>query len=248
MQQYFIKENYNKQNFILSKDDSYHITKVMRKKVGDKVFVAFLNNKRYVCELVKVDIETVEIFPIEEVTHSTELDVDITIAIPPLKNDKIEYLIQKATELGVNNIVLFDSERNIAKIKADKFDLKKKRWSKIAKEASEQSKRGIIPTINYEKTIFSLIEKYKDIDYKLIAYENESANIDNNNLSKFLQGDLYKKTVIAIFGSEGGLSANEVKVFNDNKYQLVGLGKRILRAETAPLYFISCLAYFSELN
>lgn len=248
MQQYFIKENYNKQNFTLSKDDSFHIVRVMRKKVGDKVFAAFADNKRYVCELVKVDVEGVEIFPLEEVEYSTELDIDITIAIPPLKNDKIEYLIQKATELGVRNIVLFDSERNIAKIKADKFDSKKKRWEKIAKEASEQSKRGIIPTINYEKTISSLIENSREIDYKLIAYENEANNTTNNNLSQFLNGDLYKKSVIAIFGSEGGLSEKEVSVFNENDYKSIGLGKRILRAETAPLFFLSSVAYFSELN
>ncbi|MDO4813951.1 MAG: RsmE family RNA methyltransferase [Gemella sp.] len=248
MQQYFVKENYSKQNFILSKDDSFHITRVMRKKAGDKVFVAFLDNKRYVSELVKVEVEGVEIFPLEEVEYSTELDIDITIAIPPLKNDKIEYLIQKATELGVKNIVLFDSERNIAKIKADKFDSKKKRWEKIAKEASEQSKRGVIPTIQYEKSIVSLIESYSDIDYKLIAYENESNNMANNNLSHFLNGDLYKKSVIAVFGSEGGLSEKEVSTFNSNEYKSIGLGKRILRAETAPLFFLSSVAYFSELN
>lgn len=248
MQQYFVKDNYSKQNFILSKDDSFHITRVMRKKIGDKVFVAFSDNKRYVCELVKVDVEGVEIYPLEEVEYSTELDVDITIAIPPLKNDKIEYLIQKATELGVKNIVLFDSERNVAKIKVDKFDSKKKRWEKIAKEASEQSKRGFIPTISYEKTITILIESYTNMDYKVIAYENESNNTSNNNLSQLLNGDLYKKSVIAIFGSEGGLSEKEVSIFNENGYKSIGLGKRILRAETAPLYFISCLAYFSELN
>lgn len=248
MQQYFVEENYSDKEYVLSNDDSYHIVRVMRKKVGDKVYVAFADEKRYVSELRKVDQDGVVVYPLEEVSYSTELDIDISIAIPPLKNDKIEYLIQKATELGVKNIILFDSERNVAKIKSDKFETKKKRWEKIAKEASEQSKRGFIPTITYKKSIEELIEYCQNIDYKLIAYENESNNTSNNTLSVFLNGDLYNKSVIAVFGSEGGLSEKEVSTFNDNNYSSVGLGKRILRAETAPLFFISCVAYFSELN
>lgn len=248
MQQYFINENFEYKTFVLSKDDSFHIAKVMRKKVGDKIFIAFANKERYICNIEENDSERVVIFPEEKVELSTELLAQITIAIPPLKNDKIEYLIQKATELGVSEIILFNSERNIAKVKDSKVDNKLSRWNKIAKEAAEQSKRASIPIINYEQNITKLISSHDHYDYKVIAYEEESKNIENNNLKKLLNEDLENKKIIAIFGSEGGLSSKEVTYFNEHNYKSIGLGKRILRAETAPLFFLSCLAYFVELN
>ena len=163
-----------------------------------------------------------------------------------MKNDKIEYLIQKITELGVSNIVLFNSERNIAKIKKDKVESKLNRWNKIIKEAAEQSKRNIIPDITYVDSLRDLIKFSENYDYKVVAYEKESVNEDNINLKKLLASDLNNKDVIAVFGSEGGLSEQEIDSLIAGNFDVIGLGKRILRAETAPLYFVSCVSYFSE--
>lgn len=247
MQQYFVNSNYENKSYILSEDDSFHIVRVMRKNVGDMVFVAF-NDTRCICKIETLDQSGVSVRPYEKVEQSTELQINISIAIPPLKNDKLEYLIQKSTELGVHEIILFDSERNIAKIKEDKFESKAKRWNKIAKEAAEQSKRGVVPNIKYMKSMKELVENHGNVDYKLVAYENESQNNSNHNLRNFFNSELKEKNVIVIFGSEGGLSEKEIDFLKDNKYKEVGLGKRILRAETAPLYFLSCLAFFVELN
>ena len=170
------------------------------------------------------------------------------MAIPPLKNDKIEYLMQKLTELGVSNIVLFNSERNVAKVKKDKVDSKLNRWNKIVKEAAEQSKRNIIPDITYVDSLKDLIAFSEKFDHKVVAYEKESVNEENINLKNLLHSDLSNKEVIAVFGSEGGLSEQEIDFLTENKFDVIGLGKRILRAETAPLYFVSCVAYFSEFN
>lgn len=247
MQQYFVKEKAEKKSYFLSKDDSFHIIKVMRKIEGDKVFIAF-EDERYVCEILKISKDGVEVFPVEKVDYSTELSTKVTIAIPPLKNDKLEYLIQKSTELGVSEIVIFNSERNVAKIKNDKIKTKLTRWQKIAKEAAEQAKRGIIPEIIYIDSIKNLIENYQNYNIKVIAYENEAQNEKNANLKNILNSNLNNKNIIAVFGSEGGLAITEVNEFNEKQYLSIGLGKRILRAETAPLYFLSCIAYFSELN
>lgn len=247
MQQYFVKEKAEKKSYFLSKDDSFHIIKVMRKIEGDKVFIAF-EDERYVCEILKISKDGVEVFPVEKVDYSTELSTKVTIAIPPLKNDKLEYLIQKSTELGVSEIVIFNSERNVAKIKNDKIKTKLTRWQKIAKEAAEQSKRGIIPEIIYIDSIKNLIANYQNYNIKVIAYENEAQNEKNTNLKNILNSNLNNKNIIAVFGSEGGLAITEVNEFNEKQYLSIGLGKRILRAETAPLYFLSCIAYFSELN
>lgn len=247
MQQYFLNEELNVDStYELSKDDSNHIVRIMRKKINDKVYVVFNNEIKYICNIINNNVDKVLITPYEQVDGSNELPIKITVAIPPLKNDKIEYLIQKITELGVSNIVLFNSERNIAKIKKDKVDSKLNRWNKIIKEAAEQSKRNIIPDITYVDSLRDLIKFSENYDYKVVAYEKESVNEDNINLKKLLTSDLNNKDVIAVFGSEGGLSEQEIDSLIDGKFDVIGLGKRILRAETAPLYFVSCVAYFSE--
>ena len=247
MQQYFLNEELNVDStYELSKDDSNHIVRIMRKKINDKVYVVFNNEIKYICNIIDNNVDKVLITPYEQVDGSNELPIKITVAIPPLKNDKIEYLIQKITELGVSNIVLFNSERNIAKIKKDKVDSKLNRWNKIIKEAAEQSKRNIIPDITYVDSLGDLIKFSENYDYKVVAYEKESVNEDNINLKKLLASDLNNKDVIAVFGSEGGLSEQEIDSLIDGKFDVIGLGKRILRAETAPLYFVSCVAYFSE--
>ena len=247
MQQYFLNEELNVDStYELSKDDSNHIVRIMRKKINDKVYVVFNNEIKYICNIIDNNVDKVLITPYEQVDGSNELPIKITVAIPPLKNDKIEYLIQKITELGVSNIVLFNSERNIAKIKKDKVDSKLNRWNKIIKEAAEQSKRNIIPDITYVDSLGDLIRFSENYDYKVVAYEKESVNVDNINLKKLLTSDLNDKDVIAVFGSEGGLSEQEIDSLIDGKFDVIGLGKRILRAETAPLYFVSCIAYFSE--
>ena len=249
MQQYFLNEELNVDStYELSKDDSNHIVRIMRKKINDKVYVVFNKEIKYICTIVDNNVDKVLVTPYEQVDGSNELSTKITVAIPPLKNDKIEYLIQKLTELGVSNILLFNSERNIAKIKKDKVDSKLNRWSKIVKEAAEQSKRNLIPDITYVDSLRDLIIFSEKYNHKVVAYEKESVNEDNINLKNLLHSNLNNKDVIAVFGSEGGLSENEINILTENNFDVIGLGKRILRAETAPLYFVSCVAYFSEFN
>ena len=249
MQQYFLNEELNiNSTYELSKDDSNHIVRIMRKQKNDKVYVVFNKEIKYICTIVDNNVDKVLVTPYEQVDGSNELSTKITVAIPPLKNDKIEYLIQKLTELGVSNILLFNSERNIAKIKKDKVDSKLNRWSKIVKEAAEQSKRNLIPDITYVDSLRDLIIFSEKYNHKVVAYEKESVNEDNINLKNLLHSNLNNKDVIAVFGSEGGLSENEINILTENNFDVIGLGKRILRAETAPLYIVSCVAYFSEFN
>ena len=211
MQQYFLNEELNVEStYELSKDDSNHIVRIMRKKINDKVYVVFNNEVKYICNIIDNNVDKVLITPYKQVDGSNELPTKITVAIPPLKNDKIEYLIQKLTELGVSNIVLFNSERNIAKIKKDKVDSKLNRWNKIIKEAAEQSKRNIIPDITYVDSLKELVSFSENYNYKVVAYEKESINEDNINLKRLLNSDLNNKDVIAVFGSEGGLSEQEI--------------------------------------
>ena len=226
MQQYFLNEELNiNSTYELSKDDSNHIVRIMRKQKNDKVYVVFNKEIKYICTIVDNNVDKVLVTPYEQVDGSNELSTKITVAIPPLKNDKIEYLIQKLTELGVSNILLFNSERNIAKIKKDKVDSKLNRWSKIVKEAAEQSKRNLIPDITYVDSLRDLIIFSEKYNHKVVAYEKESVNEDNINLKNLLHSNLNNKDVIAVFGSEGGLSENEINILTENDFDVIGLGK-----------------------
>ena len=227
MQQYFINEDLNVEStYELSKDDSNHIVRIMRKKIEDKVYVVFNNEVKYICTIVDNNVDKVLITPYEQVIGTNELSTKITVAIPPLKNDKIEYLMQKLTELGVSNIVLFNSERNVAKVKKDKVDSKLNRWNKIVKEAAEQSKRNVIPDITYVDSLKDLIAFSEKFNHKVVAYEKESVNEENINLKNLLHSDLSNKEVIAVFGSEGGLSEQEISGY-DFQVQQFGQTKLI---------------------
>ena len=198
MQQYFLNEEFNiESTYELSKDDSNHIVRIMRKKIDDKVYVVFNNEVKYICTIVDNNVDKVLVTPYKEVVGT---------------NSKIN------------------------------------RWNKIVKEAAEQSKRNIIPDITYVDSLKDLITFSEKFNHKVVAYEKESVNKENINLKNLLHSDLSNKEVIAVFGSEGGLSEKEVDFLTENKFDVIGLGKRILRAETAPLYFVSCVAYFSEFN
>lgn len=228
MQRYFCKEKVNN-NFILSNDDYYHITKVMRMKTNDKIEVVY-NRNVYECLL---DInEDILITPIKSIeTHNDQKE--ITLVIPLLKEQKMDLVLQKSTELGVNKIIPLITERSIVK----DIDEEKKllRWSKICKEASEQSKRNVIPMITKIKSIKEL-----NIDgVKLVCSTNEKTE----NIKMFLHSqNIYDKMTIVV-GPEGGLSPKEEQQLNELGFKSVTLGNRIMRVETVPIFMLSVLNY-----
>ena len=143
MQRYF--KDTNLDLFELSVDDSYHITKVMRNKIGDKIEVV-IDKKLYICEIVELK-ELVKVQRIEEVICDSELPCFVTIAQSLVKEQKMDLILQKSCELGVSEIIPINATRSIVKL--DKKETKKiDRWNKILKEASEQSKRVVIPKVN----------------------------------------------------------------------------------------------------
>ena len=171
-----------------------------------------------------------------------ELPNQIILICALLKGDKLDYVIQKATELGVSEIVFALTHRTIVKVRKLDKDFKFERYRRIAKEASEQSKRLRIPTINRIVTLDRIKEVKADI--KLVAYENVSGNTKS-----FLEGikSLEKGKKLAILiGPEGGFENDEIAFLEDLGYKCVSLGKRILRAETASIYALSVIGSYLE--
>ena len=220
---------------LLEDDDVFHLTRVMRAKVGDKIEVVN-EGVVYVAQINR--FKPLEIDVVRRLKENNELPNNVVLIASLLKGDKMDLVLQKATELGVSEIVLLETERTVVKFKKDDRELKIERFNKILKEAAEQSRRSIIPHL------FRIItfDQLRDIDanVKMIAYEEEAGA--TNSFNKIVDSIKPGQKVAVLIGPEGGFAEHEVEIAMHNGYKKVSLGKRILRAETASFYALSVIA------
>ena len=238
MQQYFAKEKINNK-FILDEQDYFHIEKVMRMKNNDIVYVCY-NDMVYEA-VVKFINGKCNIEEVRETCIDNELKCNITLIYGLPKGDKFEFVVQKASELGVTSIVPYAACRSVSVISKDKESKKLERWNKIAKEASEQSRRNKLVKVHNVCDLEGILE-YKS-KLNLIAYEDVS-NEGCNKLFRLLSDKCDSITLVV--GPEGGFEQREVDYLLDNGFEVVSLGKRILRSETAPLFMLSVIGYMYE--
>ena len=233
MQRYFAYKK-ESNNFILEEYDIHHITKVMRLNVGDFIEVVY-DSICYECEIVNVS-KNIMVKKIKEIQKLEKEFGEITLIIPVLKEFKMDLILQKATELGIDNIIPIRTERSVVKIDSKKEEKKLERWKSIVKEASEQSKRLTIPNISNIKDIKDL----KNIDAdKIICSTREP----KNNLKIFLQKHNKYDKMLLVVGPEGGFTLKEENTFIENGFTPVTLGKNIMRVETVPLFCLSAIMY-----
>ncbi|RSD22731.1 16S rRNA (uracil(1498)-N(3))-methyltransferase [Mesobacillus subterraneus] len=247
MQRYFIEEQQNNDQFIISGDDYHHIVRVMRMKAGEEIICVLPDGKSAICQIAEITDEMVVANVVKWEEGNPELPVHILIASGLPKGDKLELIIQKGTELGAREFVPFTASRSVVKWDGKKAAKKVERWQKIAKEAAEQSHRSWVPPVNEPVSVKELIKTSSDFKYKLIAYEEEAkegeASVLSATLAKMQEGD----SLLFVFGPEGGLTTAEVSLLVENGFVACGLGPRILRTETAPLYALSAVSYHFEL-
>lgn len=233
MQRYFTNEK-NNNKFILKADDLFHIKTVMRMVDGDLIEVVY-QSKVYICHLEDVN-NNIKIMIVEELDEVIKNDLEIVLAIPLVKEQKMDLILQKSTELGVNKIIPFLAERSIIKLNNDKEQNKINRWQKICKEASEQSKRVDIPIVTGIKSLKDLV----NFDgQKLVC----STKKDVNNIKMFLQKHAFCDKLLLVIGPEGGLSEKEETYLVEHNFCQVTLGNRIMRVETVPLFLLSIINY-----
>lgn len=248
MQRYFINQNADSlQRFsIIDKGDIHHILNVMRYQIDDEIIITFSDQSVYKCKINNIATNEIEIELVEQIDIDSELPQTITICSGLIKADKYEWLLQKATELGASEFLAVGMKRSIVKLNESKVTKKLERWQKIIKEAAEQSYRLAIPSIAYKASLKEVFQQSDLYDYILIAYEDAAKQGEVSNLKKMIKQFQPNDRVLVIFGPEGGLADEELALFSENSYQ-VGLGPRILRAETAPLYVLSTISYEVEL-
>src|SRR3972149_732248 len=220
-------------------NDAEQIRKVLRIREGEEIAVLDGLGWEYKVKLteIKKGHVTGEIIFKDFKSEDTKIKIVLGQGIP--KGEKMDFIVQKATELGVNEIVPLKLERCIVKIPPLSGLEKIKRWQRIAKESSEQSLRRFIPSINTIYDLSQFCDKYKDTDLKIVFYEEEK----KKGLKKFLNEKGEVKSISVIVGPEGGLSSEEIEIANSYGFISIGLGQRILRTETVALSAISILQF-----
>ena len=231
MQRYFVKEKIN-DKFILENTDIHHIKKVMRCKNNDKIEIVY-DKKVYLCNIDDIDSLTLSI--LDSYEEDRESDINLTIAVSLVQEQKFDLILQKLTELGVNEIIPVKTERSIVKLDKSKEEKKQLRWETICKEASEQSHRITIPKIHNVMTLKELSNNQKQLN--LIC----SLNDTTKPLEHYLTNDV--KDILFIIGPEGGFAKSEEDFLIANGFQSTSLGKRVLRVETAAIYVASIVNY-----
>ena len=224
-------------DLVLTGENAQH-GRVLRLKAGEQVLVCDGESRECLCEVLDVGAKEISLQVLERWDSRTEPGVRVSVYMAFPKADKLEHVIQKATELGAYEIVAFPSGRCVSR--PDDKSLKKKleRWQKIAVSAAEQCGRGRIPKVTVLGSYGEALKRAGEADLAILFYENEKAT----TLRMALESGDYK-TVAILSGPEGGLEDREVEQAKAAGLRICTLGSRILRCETAPLCALSAIMY-----
>lgn len=247
MKKFFIKQDQINNNVIeIINEDVNHIKNVLRLEEETLIQVSD-GIKNYISKIIRIEKDKVICEIIEEFENENEAKVQIDIFQGLPKSDKMEYIIQKCTELGVNEYFPVSLKRSVVKLSGKDEQKKIERWQKIAEGAAKQSGRDIIPKINNIKNINNICEIIKDYDIFIVAYELEKEKSFKSMLKDL---DKSKEQKIGVLiGPEGGIEEEEINKLKENGAKIVTLGKRILRTETVALVLSSIIMYeFNELG
>lgn len=248
MPRFFVKtEQINQPYIYIKNEDVNHIKNVLRKKVEDKIEVCNQETgDAYLCEIEQLDDNEILTKIIEKLNETeTNIKIDIYQGLP--KAEKMELIIQKSVELGVNSIIPVSLKRCVVKLEGKDQNKKIERWQKIAESAAKQCGRNIIPKIENIIKIKQFEELSKNYDSLIVAYENEKEYTLKQEIQKIKQSNKKELKIAIVIGPEGGLAEEEIETLKNYGANIVTLGKRILRTETVALNILSILMYELEM-
>lgn len=220
-------------HFYLSEAASHHLGRVLRAKLGDTVWLFDGQGAEFIAEITEITKKSVTVFVTEEVTGSTESPLQIHLGQCLSKGERMDYAIQKSTELGVSEVTPLFSEHTEVKLPADRAEKRVRHWQQIAISACEQSYRTVVPSIDTPIKLEDWVNTVK-ADLKLVLDPRGAEPLNPASMPE---------SVALLVGPEGGLSEAEVKTAVAAGFQPVVIGPRILRTETAPVAVISLLQY-----
>lgn len=238
MTRFFVDAASLRQDTIVLTGENAAHAKVLRLKTGEEVLVCDGQGRECLCKVSGLSGNEYWLEVVEQRESPSEARVSVSVYMALPKADKLEHVIQKATELGACEIVTFPTARCVSR--PDEKSLKKKmeRWQKIAASAAEQSGRGRIPEVVILSSYTEALNRAVQADKAIVFYENEHAT----TLRQALTQGRYT-TVSLLSGPEGGFEESEIEQARNAGFQICTLGRRILRCETAPLCGLSAVMY-----
>ncbi len=247
MQRYFVSKDYiNEKEMIatiIDKENVHHIRDVMRMKKGDNIILLDNSGYEYLGEIIDIN-NKVSLNIINKKLNNNELLTNVDIYHGLVRKEKKEETLRRLVELGCNKYVPVMMERSIVKI--DKYNDNIERVNTIIKECSEQSERAKLMEYNKAITFNEMINLKNNYDYLFLCYE-ESGRSNDKSLNDY-KDSIYGKKILVLVGPEGGVSEKELEILKKAGFINIGLGKRILRTETAPLYIMSVIGYLTEVG
>lgn len=232
-------ENIFEKEIVLT-EDAQHIKNVLRMNEGDEILVFDGTGTEYKAVIDRIEQHRVVCKRCGDSFCAAEPKLRVTLFQGIPKSDKMEQIIQKSTELGVFEIVPVEMSRCVAKVQ--KTSDKLKRWNKISREAAKQSGRGIVPLVCEPISFSQAVEKATKFDFALMPYE-ALGHLGERGLKQVLEKNRGKKNLAVLIGPEGGFSDSEARLAAEANIEAVGLGKRILRTETAGSAVLSVVMY-----
>lgn len=238
-----LDETFTKETVEITGEDVNHIKNVLRMKIGEEIQIGNGKEKEYICTIQSMEKDKIIAKIVDVIGTSSELPAKITLFQGLPKGDKIEYIIQKAVELGAYRIVLVDTRRTVVKLDDKKAAKKIERYNAIALSAAKQAKRSLIPKVEGVISFEQALKEADALEKVLIPYENAEGISYAREIVKSLKG---RESIGVFIGPEGGFAEEEVERAKEHGAKCITLGKRILRTETAALTALSILMFELE--
>ncbi len=240
MNHFFVKSsNIQGDSAIIEGEDVRHVTGSLRLEAGDQLTIADNQEDKYIAEIIDISEDLVQLKIMDKIDRRIEPKTKVTLVQGLPKSKKMDLIVQKCTELGIDKIIPVDTKRTIVNLKPSKAKRRQDRWQKIAKEAAKQSGRAKVPQIQELSNLDNLVESFLDYDLVVVPWEDEG----NLGLKEILSKNRTARKILVIIGPEGGLAVEEVDKIKAARAYSVSLGPRILRTETAGIAALSMILY-----
>ena len=224
-------------------DDAHHITKSLRMRTGEIITVCDMERNEYTCSICSIG-ESVLAQVLSVCAAASEPPYTTVLYQALIKGDKFDHVVQKAVECGASRIVPVLTERCVVRLDKTDGEKKRQRWQRIAAEAAKQCGRGIIPQVSGLMYFKEAVAQAAAAELPLFCYEGE----ERRSLAQAMAGCKHPSTISLMIGSEGGFSVEEAAFAADSGMCSVGLGRRILRTETASSFALACLSFTYEME
>jgi len=242
MRRFFLEKNRVKESkATIRGSEAKHIGRVLRLGVGDTLYLLDENGWEYKAAIISKSSKLVEVELLKKSPPREDSSITVVLGQALPKAKKMDFIVQKATELGVSTIIPFFSERTIPSLDDKQLKKRRIRWKRIAVEATKQCGRLVVPQIEAMLPFKEILKEWSDNSLKIILWEDEK----NIKLKQVLSDNQPHQKVIILIGPEGGFNAEEVDMARQAGFKSVSLGKYILRTETVGLCLLNILQYES---